>query len=83
MVQEKKVTIYTFDNCPKNLDVIENKNKQTYIQTDRHPTALYKGIAGKHPIKFELNWLGHLGGTVKQKHSLHIVYNQILEKPFF
>ena len=62
---------------------LENKNKQTYIQTDRHPTALYKGIAGKHTTKFELNWLGHLGGTVKQKHSLHIVYNRILEIIFF
>ena len=28
----------------ENLDVIDKKNGHTYIQTDRHPIALYKGM---------------------------------------
>ena len=31
-------------NYPENLDLIDKKNGQTNIQTNRHPIALYNGI---------------------------------------
>ena len=37
-------------NYPENLDLIDKKNGQTNIQTNRHPIALYNGISKLHNL---------------------------------